>query len=201
MEFELEDLWELCRTHWDILLCLVVGLVLGMLGMAEWLSTRQIQPVMEIEHQVTETEVHGQVVVDVSGAVNRPGIYSLENGSRVNQAIEAAGGFSQNADSKWISSQLNLAGIVNDGSKLYVPTAVEDSSIALSDTDEQTIAQPTININTATLEQLKQLKGVGDVRANQIIVNRPYINLSDLSQKADLSEKIIEDNAHLIRFY
>jgi len=109
-------------------------------------------------------------VVDVSGAVPRPGVYELPDGSRVNDAVEAAGGFLAEAD----KSTINLAAPLEDGQKLEIPfmEGVEIAGAPRSggtggegggSTDEL------ININTADVDLLSTLPGIGPTLAQRII--------------------------------
>ena len=117
-------------------------------------------------------------ILHIDGAVAKPGIYELGEGSRVYQLIEAAGGLLENAD----GSDLNQAALLTDGLKLYVPTKTETAAgkpagILFSEpvrsgstNGGQTAAAPSkININTATKAQLETLPGIGPVAAEKII--------------------------------
>lgn len=109
------------------------------------------------------------IAVHVCGAVASPGVYQLEAGVRVIQAIEAAGGACAGA----MQDYLNLAEIVNDGDKIYVPTKeeVESGYVQLNtDTVNETVL--CVNINTATKSELMQLPGIGESKADSIISYR-----------------------------
>ncbi len=113
-------------------------------------------------------------VVHICGAVQNPGIYILEEESRIYQAIEKAGGFSEEADQDY----LNQADRLTDGMKLYVPTKEETAEAGgmgswqgVGETGLQ--AESTlVNINTAGEELLCTLSGVGSTRAKSIIAYR-----------------------------
>ena len=117
------------------------------------------------ERQQTVTEVE-MVCVHVCGAVNNPGVYELPKGSRIYEAIDAAGDFAEDAASDYT----NLAQIINDEMKIIIPTMqdVENGYIPMqSDSDEGII-----NINTADVTALCTLPGVGESRAEAIIAYR-----------------------------
>ena len=113
--------------------------------------------------------------VDVSGAVKNPGVYKLENGARIFQAIEAAGGFSEDADPQW----LNQAAEISDGEKIFVYTKEETQTLkeqGISSEQEKENAEKAeeakININQASLEELQEIPGIGEARAQAIIAYR-----------------------------
>ena len=110
------------------------------------------------------------VWVHICGKVISPGVYRLPVGSRVFQAVEAAGGFSEDAACDF----LNLAGTVSDGMQIYVPGAEElkEGNVPLQtggEGSETSKEDRRININTATKEELMTLKGIGESRAEDII--------------------------------
>ena len=127
-----------------------------------------------------------QIAVHVTGAVENPGLYWLDEGSRVNDALTAAGVL-ETAD----TDQLNLAAVVADGSKIVVPYKTNSKSsdetpsnidntsgglpsvdLSVSNNIDDSAASAKVNINTATVEQLKTLYGIGDSRANAIVKYR-----------------------------
>ena len=119
----------------------------------------------------TPSSQAASVVVDVEGAVAKPGLYTLSEGARVRDAIEAAGGFSQDA----AQAGTNLAAKVSDGDQVYVPS-VKDAEQEAADTPQVSgQAAPAkgsngkININTASVEELQQLSGIGPSLAQRII--------------------------------
>lgn len=114
-------------------------------------------------------------VVHICGAVENPGVYLLEEGSRVYQAIEQAGGFRGDADEDY----LNQADLLGDGMKLYVPTREEvilageaGSWQSINSGSVRQAEAALVNINTAGEELLCTLSGVGSSRAKSIIAYR-----------------------------
>ena len=132
----------------------------------------------------------GVVVVHVDGAVGSPGVYELEGEPRVNDAIAAAGGLAEGAD----TSGLNLAARLADGEKVHVPLVGEAP---------QASAEPAsgsgggsdgpVNLNTATVEELDELPGVGEATALAIVEDRetngPFSSPEDLMRVSGIGEK------------
>ena len=104
-----------------------------------------------------------RVVVHVAGEVRAAGVYRMRAGTRVSDAVERAGGATRRAD----LSQVNLAAKVEDGRQILVPRRVK-ASAAAGPAAATAPGQP-VNLNTATLEQLDALSGVGPVTAQKII--------------------------------
>lgn len=134
--------------------------------------------------------------VDVSGAVKNPGVYKLENGARIFQAIEAAGGFSEDADPQW----LNQAAEISDGEKIFVYTKEETQTLkeqGISSEQEKENAEKAeeakININQASLEELQEIPGIGEARAQAIIAYREetggFGSIEDIQQVSGIKGK------------
>jgi competence protein ComEA len=132
-----------------------------------------------------------QITIDIEGAVEKPGVYTLPADSRIQDALITAGGLAENADRKKVSQTVNLAAPLIDSAKLYIPAAGEQS--VASDTSSDTSSGSSngvlgtmtkmVNINTASESDLDALSGVGPVTAQKIISNRPYQSPQDLVTK------------------
>src|SRR3990167_8723052 len=130
--------------------------------------------------QIAGVSASGQeIVVEIAGSVEKPGVYELEAGARVDELLVLAGGLSAAADREWVSKNLNRAAKVLDGQKIYIPQKGESN---ISNTEVGGL----VNLNTASKGQLESLSGIGAVRAQGIISGRPYSNIEAL-----LSRKII----------
>jgi competence protein ComEA len=108
-----------------------------------------------------------QVVVHVAGAVARPGLYRLPDGSRIDDAIAEAGG----AKPKAALDLVNLAAPLADGQQVVVPLRGSGAAVAASGLGSEAPAGK-VHLNSATLEQLDELPGVGPVTAQQILSYR-----------------------------
>lgn len=140
------------------------------------------------------------ISVDVSGAVNKPGVYQLTAGSRIEEAIKAAGGFSPDSNSEYISKYLNLAQLVSDGTKVYVPFEGESGSVSQSGA-QVAGQQSKININTASQSELEALSGIGPVTASKIISDRPYQSIDELLNKKVVGKSVFEKIRDQIAVY
>mgnify|MGYP006195609307 FL=1 len=128
---------------------------------------------------VPVTLAEPEIFVDVTGAVNKPGVYTLTGKSRVIDAIKAAGDSAPGAD----LSTINLARVLNDGEQIYVDSLVMNSSGQR--VSKKTPSGP-ININRATARQLDALDGIGPVMAARIVeyrkINGSFLSVDDLQK-------------------
>ncbi len=127
--------------------------------------------------------------VDISGAVLHPGVYSLQPGSRVEEVIKVAGGFTAQANPEFVHKTLNLAQRVTDGMKIYVPSVVEGQVGMVGNVGE---VGGLISINTASDVELDKLSGVGMSTAQKIISKRPYNTLEELVSKKAVTKAVFE---------
>ena len=148
----------------------------------------------EINVKNTIEEEHTQIVIHITGQVINQGIVKLEEGARVIDAIERAGGATKEAN----LSKINLAYLLEDGMKLYIPNKndkQEEEQILNTSINEQngnSNQKLKVNINTATSEELQKLPGIGEAMANRIITyrkqNGKFIKLEDLKNVSGIGE-------------
>ncbi|MCY7088977.1 helix-hairpin-helix domain-containing protein [Streptococcus oralis] len=207
----MEAIIEKIKEYKIIVICAVLGLALG--GFFLLKPTSQT-PVKEKNLQAevaavskdssSDKEVNKEekeespeqdlITVDVKGAVKSPGIYDLPVGSRVHDAVQKAGGLTEEADSK----SLNLAQKISDEALVYVPTKGEEatSQQAASETSPSTSKEKRVNLNKASLEELKQVKGLGGKRAQDIIdhreANGKFKSVDELKKVSGIGAKTIE---------
>lgn len=155
--------------------------------------------------QPTRSDLGGnEVVIDVAGAVEKPGLYKLTSGSRIGDALVMAGGLSATADREWVAKSINLAEVLKDGGKVYVPgrnVNNNQSSILNNQTNTNNQNSKLININTASMIELDGLMGIGEVRARLIMDNRPYGNIDELVSKAKIPQSVYEAIKDSISIY
>ena len=175
---------------------LVVLIVAGV-GWAAFSSMRA--PVFEVHadeavapssSEPEAVEVKTQVYVYVTGAVANPGVYSLDEGLRVCDAVEAAGGLTEDAD----ASTVNLARVLSDGEHIALPTKAEvETALAQGSAGGAAVASSLVNINTADASALETLSGVGSATAQAIISDReqngPFSTIEDLMRVDGIGEK------------
>src|SRR5215216_8170641 len=147
----------------------VLAVVLGLTqlrhgGDASGASPRAATPIA-----IKASDGGGRVVVHVAGAVRRPGVYKLASGARVDDAVQRAGGATRRAD----LGGLNLAAELEDGRQVLVPERVRagaatGAAVGGAAAPEPAQGQP-LNLNTATLEQLDTLSGIGPLTAQKIL--------------------------------
>lgn len=204
----MEAIIEKIKEYKFIVICTGLGLLVG--GFFLLKPTPQT-PVKETNLQaevaavskdsVSEKDVKKEepleqdlITVDVKGAVKAPGIYDLPVGSRVNDAVQKAGGLTEQADSK----ALNLAQKVSDEALVYVPTKGEEvaNQQTNSGAPSSTSKDKKVNINKAILEELKQVKGLGGKRAQDIIdhreANGKFKSVEELKKVSGIGAKTIE---------
>lgn len=187
---EWEKAAEIGKRWGGVVVVGAVGVMLS--GYGVWEAVRPREAVVEI---VEEGE-HGEpqsIYVDVAGAVERPGVYTLASGSRVGEALAAAGGLSAQADRNYVTRYLNLAEKVADGAKIYVPLIGESESSANQQISESVShGEGKVNINTASVSELDSLWGIGEARAQAIVDNRPYSSVEELESKAGIPSNVYE---------
>lgn len=151
-----------------------------------------------------------KIYVDVSGSVNKPDLYETPSGTRLKEIIQKAGGLSDNADKNFFYRNFNLARVLNDQEKIYIPSVWEVQA-GLFTENQQTInfIQPNyneqinnnstlINVNEATIDELDSLPGIGKTTAQKIIDNRPYQSIEDLLNKKIVNKSTYEKIKSLI---
>lgn len=155
---------------------------------------------IEKPQEETPPEQPQSIVIDVKGAVKKPGVYDMQSGDRVHHVIQKAGGILDGAD----QNQLNLALLLQDGMVIYVPKKGEEGAASGAapegqsnvESTEQNGSAKTVNINTATSEELQTLPGIGPSRAETIIAYREenggFKTIEDMMNVSGIGEKSFE---------
>jgi len=151
-------------------------------------TTQHTDPIQFSSDEKVSSE-SAKLVIDVSGAVKNPGVYTMEHGSRVSDAIAMAGGFSDKADLESVAIRINQASVLSDGAKVYIP--VQGTTNQQINTS-QVLSSKTISVNTASADELDTLSGIGPATAKKIIDNRPYTKLEDLVTKKAMGQSLFD---------
>lgn len=201
---------ERLRPHWLPILLGLAGVIFLLFGVVALANPQDKKGEITFESASTqadtglasESHVPKTLTVDVSGAVEKPGVYDLPVDARVHDALIAAGGMKSEADREFVAKNLNLAAKVTDGGKVYIPVlgeappqGVEGQAVAGVSTSGL------ININTASASELDKLQGVGPVTAEKIISNRPYGSIEELVSKKVVGQKVFNDIKDKISVY
>lgn len=137
------------------------------------------------------------LVVDVEGAVLRPGIIELPSGSRVADAIEAAGGYSADADLGAAAAQVNLAATLRDGQQIVVPVIGAPGGARATSGDGGGL----VDLNTASADELDALPGIGPVTVQKIVAARteqPFASLDEMVTRKVLTNAQVDKIRDLV---
>ena len=140
--------------------------------------------------------------VYISGEINKPGVYQIKDGDRLEDLINEAGGLTDKASDK----TLNLAQRLDDQMKIYIPNIDEENSLENIDPNQSASQSPSktselININTASKEELMTLPNIGDKRAGAIIEYRnanKFEKIEDIKNVTGIGDKFYEALKDLI---
>ena len=147
-----------------------------------------------------QTKENNKILLHITGEVKSPGIIEIDEGSRLNDAIEAAGGLTENAD----TNKINLAYVVQDGQKINIPNvnSVDTGNYITENIGENIVIEDTnmntniVNINTATQTELETLTGIGPSTALKIIKyreeNGKFKNIEDIKNVSGIGDSKFE---------
>jgi competence protein ComEA len=174
---------------------LVAVPVLALIGAGMGLALRpaEPEPLVEIAEPAAPPTAPAFVVVDVVGAVARPGVVQLPAGSRVIDALLAAGGMTADAD----ALALNRAAVLRDGMRIYVPRPGEEVPAGTVGTPAET----SIDINRASSAELESLPGIGPSTASRIIRSRetkPFARVEELQTRGLVTARVFGDIKDLV---
>lgn len=193
------------------ILIILVGLILTALGILFVKKDMSFSgSKVEILGTSDGAATGGEITVEISGAVINPGVYKLQNGSRIDDLLIAGGGFSASADRGWSDKYLNRAAKLTDGQKVFIPvvnqqtevgsansTGVYQSGSSQNSSDSNSL----VNINTSTLSELDSLPGIGPVYAQKIIDHRPYSKIEDLVESGAVTQTLYEKIKNNVTVY
>jgi len=144
----------------------------------------------------------GEVVVEVVGAVVRPGVFRLPAGARIADLVDAAGGYGPRVDTARVAVELRLAAVLADGDQVRVPSRDDPASgTAPVGSAPASAGGGLIDLNHASAEELDTLPGIGPVTADKIIAARdeaPFTTVDELRARGILGEKTFERVRELV---
>lgn len=186
-----------------------LAVALAVLGLGVWLALGPMLPVEPAADlfdpfasvsAVPSSGPAGTLVVDVEGGVLRPGIVELPGGSRVADAIRAAGGYSRDADLVAAAAGVNLAAFVGDGQQIFVPV-LGGAGPEISPGTDRGGGSGLVNLNTAAPEALDALPGIGPVTVQKIVAARTeerFRSLDELVTRKVLTSSQLEKVRDLV---
>ena len=201
-----EKLLTLLQNNKRFSLLLLAGLILvggGVLLFTKDFSGLGGNKVEILGESTGVATTSGELVVEVSGAVENPGVYKLSSGSRVNDLLVAAGGLSVSADRNWVEKTINKAAKLVDGQKIFIRSQGEGGNVSYEVGNEGGGVEVggLININSASQKKLESLPGIGPVYAANIIEQRPYSTVSELQTKKIIPQKTFDKIKDKISVY
>lgn len=171
-----------------VLLAVVAAVAVAYAAFRAW-DDRAAPPIV-----ITDDQALIPVVIDLRGEVNTPGVYELPAGARVQDAVEAGGGLTAEAD----LSTINLARRLRDGEAVVIAALPRpgETPLAAPAVTASESGQARININTATAQELEALPGVGEVTAGRIVdfreENGSFRSVDDLIHVSGISTRTID---------
>lgn len=181
------------KYHWPSTLFLLSLILIGFGVLGVKFGQKEKEGIEIISEAGSEAS---EIVVDIQGAVAKPGVYTLPNGSRVNDVLIKSGGLSGTADRGWVAMNINLAQKLVDGQKIYIP---EKGGLIEGIAGSRMAGK--ININTVSKSELETLPGIGSAYAQRIIDHRPYQSLNDLLEVPGIGPKTLEKIKDQITLY
>ena len=197
------DEWKEKWESWSLSAkaAVIGGILLILVGVGGLFSKKEesveettvVETTMLAEKSEVSTTQETVIFVDIKGAVKNPGVYQMKVGDRVKDALDAAGGLTAEADSQ----KVNLAKRLEDQMVIVVPKVGEEAEeISAGETRKEASKEGKVNINTATVEELKTLKGVGEKKAEAIIEyrkkNGSFKTKEDLMKVRGIGKKLFE---------
>ena len=179
-----------------VVLGVLAAVALGGVVAVARLRTPPPVPVAVVEESSAPATPLPQVVVDVAGAVARPGVVRLGYGARVGDAIAAVGGITPDAD----LTSLNRAALLRDGARVYVPHLGETPPAGSVGSD----SEARIDLNHATAAELEQLPGIGPATAGRIVRSRdqrPFTKIEELQTRGLVTARVLADIRDLLTLH
>ena len=215
---KISSFWESFRAE---IILISVSLVIVLVSLAIFIKANneenKSQFVFEEEPNVETSRRDvstNKIYIDLSGAVEKPDVYEVTSGARLKDVLILGSGLSAEADRQFFARNFNLARILTDQEKMYIPSVQEivqglfgenptvvdqiQPRINNVETTRRVVSTDKIDINIASVEQLDTLPGVGQITAQKIISNRPYNSVEELSTKKVVNKGVYEKIKDLV---
>ena len=170
-------------------------------------------PLVSIKNETHTIRQKQTITIDVSGAVKNPFVYAFNSQARIIDAIQKAGGLTEDADEAFVKRNVNYARILNDQEKIYIPFLSDTTNgYVLENKRIIDYTQPNIstrqsedvskmNINAASILELDQLPGIGKVQGEAIFNGRPYSAIEDLVKNNVIKQSVFDKIKNQISVY
>lgn len=222
MQFFEETIREKIFSFWQNfraeLILIFISLIIVFISLAVFIKASNEAGKEEISFETLKTQPpkRTKIYVDLSGAVEKPDVYEVTMGARLKEVLVLANGLSADADRQFFARNFNLARILTDQEKIYIPSKEEvrqglfkEGSYVVDQISPRTNGNTTeasgqenlsgkINLNTASLGELDTLPGIGPVTAQKIISQRPYSSVEELLTKKVVSKGVYEKIKELV---
>ena len=205
----------LARYKSEVIL-LGLALLIAIISLVIFFQQKNSEKIVPVAPIKTETRTPAQkqtITVDVSGAVRNPFVYTLDSHARIIDAIQKAGGITEEADEAFVKRSVNYARILSDQEKIYIPFLSDmTNGYVLENKRIIDYTQPSgnsslpgesqlMNINEASVSELDQLPGIGQVNAEAIFNGRPYTTVEDLVKNNVIKQSVYDKIKNLISVY
>lgn len=196
---EIKEIIERVKVYKQQFPILLIGFVISIIAIliGGWLILGNGKTTMLASEIVQSTETmkssHKKLIIDIKGEVQKPGVYEINEGMRLHEAIQLAGGLSEQAD----ATQINLAQQLDDEMVIIIPSKTQNTN------GGEVQPSTKLNLNTATKEELMGLDGIGVKKAEAIIAYRQsngrLKKIEDLKAIKGFSDKLIQSLKMIVR--
>lgn len=197
---KLEDIIIYLKQNYKIILLALLSSILLVSGYIYWnkttveeenVSYSTVVTNTESEEKIEKNESNDVVIVDIKGEINNPGVYELTKEKRIKDAIDAAGGLKENAD----TSKINLSQKLKDQMMIVIPKIGEQIKQNSAEQYNEN-NKKTVNINTASKEELMTINGIGETKAKAIISYREnkgeFTKIEDITKVNGIGKSTFE---------
>jgi len=221
IEYVLTFVRESAQRFWFELILIFLALCITGISVGTYVINSQKSETQESSISQQTQPIQKTLIIHIAGSVKKPGTYELSLGSRLTDAVQKSGGLTEDADTAFFARNYNLARYIQDQEHIYIPSrddifsgiitepkrivdltspaVIVSNELELVPQIENEVDETApISINTASIEELDQLPGVGRVTAGKIINGRPYQTMEELTQRKIVGASIYEKIKNMI---